>query len=84
MFSAYVAGFSQPSSNVAREIRISQVPQRYYVLFRYSWRTWRGPPTSGAEPCPTIRNKVKVAFLSAFLSRVFQLADEVSYLRLKQ
>ena len=29
-----VAGISQPGSNVAREIRISQKPQIYYVLFR--------------------------------------------------
>jgi len=39
-----------------------------------------GPPTSGGEPGPTIRNKVKVAFLL----RVFPLANEVSYLELKQ
>jgi len=32
-----------------------------------------GPPTSGGEPGPTIRNIVKVAFLL----RVFQLAAEV-------
>ena len=42
-----------------------------------------GPPTSAAKPGPTIHNKARVAFLPAFLSRVFQLADEVSYLRLK-
>jgi len=42
------------------------------------------PTTSGGEPGPTTHNKVQVAFLPAFLSRVFQLADEVSYLRLKQ
>jgi len=47
-----VAGVSQPSSNVAREIRISQEPQSYQVLFRYTvvlakvarpthmWRAW--------------------------------------------
>jgi len=29
MFSAYVAGISQPSSNVARGIRTSQGPQSY-------------------------------------------------------
>jgi len=29
MFSATVAGLSQPSSNVAREVRISQEPQSY-------------------------------------------------------
>jgi len=29
-----VAGVSQPSSNVAKDIRISQGPQNYLVLFR--------------------------------------------------
>jgi len=44
-----------------------------------SWQKWRGLPTSGGEPDPTIGNTVHVAFLS----RVLQLADEVLYLRLK-
>jgi len=33
---------------------------------------WRGPATPGCEPGPTICNKTQVAFLPAFLSRVFQ------------
>jgi len=39
-----VAGVSQPSSNVAREIRISQDPQGYLVLFSSDvrWCSWLG------------------------------------------
>jgi len=37
------------------------------VLFRYSWQKWRGPPTSGGEPGPTIHNKVKLhSYLHSF------------------
>jgi len=62
-----VSGVSQPSSNLAREIRISQWPQSYLVLFMYSWQKWRGSPTSGGETGPTVLNKVQITLLPAFL-----------------
>jgi len=65
-----IAGVSQPSSQVTKEIRISQRSQNYYVLSRLSFQKWRGPPTFGGKPGPTIRNKVQVAFLPAFRSSV--------------
>jgi len=67
-----VAWVSQPSSSVAGEIRISQEPQIYQVLFRWSWQKWRGLPTSGGEHDPTILNKVQVTFLPTFFSRVWR------------
>jgi len=71
-----VAGVSQPSSNVARNFEFHK---GFKVI-----RCFLGSSGKSGEPDPTILNKVQVAFLSAFLSRVLELADEISYLPTKQ